>query len=100
MKFLNEWEIKSACERYRNHTVLGRATRFLLAFMDEVNAHSDGWAYWGPPVKSARQLMCLIDTPESATEAAFRKALGPIKAFYTRRGYKAGMVFPEVNGAA
>lgn len=98
MRFMNEFDIESAHNRYRNHPVLGKATRFLLEFMNEVNAHSDGWPYWAVPVRAARQLMELIeDNPERATEAAYRKALTPIKSFYTRRGYQAGMQFPATE---
>lgn len=94
MHFMNHWDIDEAAERFRNHPVLSKATRFLAALRDEVDSHSDGWAYWGPPGRAANQLMTLIENPDAATEAAFKKALRPIKAFYTRRGVAAGMKFP------
>jgi hypothetical protein len=96
MLFMNEWEIKETMVRYRNHAVLSKATRFLDAFKDQVNLNSDGWPYWSQPVKSAAKLMQLIENPDTATEANFRKALMPIRSFYTRKGYAAGMQWPVV----
>lgn len=96
MLFMNEWEIREAHSRYRNHSTLGPATLFLLDFMDEVNAHSDGWPYWSPPVKSAAKLMTLIGRGD-ATLAEVRAALGPIKSFMTRRGNAAGMKLPALQ---
>jgi hypothetical protein len=93
MMFMNQWEIEEAVCRRANDPVLGPATVFLEKFMHEVNAHSDGWAYWSAPVNAAKQLMQLIKLGY-ATEAQYRKALGPIKSFMTRRGKAAGMVMP------
>lgn len=98
--FMNEWNVRESVERYREHPILSRATRFLLAHMEEVNAHSDGWAYWRLPVDAARSLMQMIQHPETATEQQFRKALTPIKSFYTRRGKEAGMTLPDINAPA
>ncbi len=95
MKFMNEWEIANAVDKYARHDVLGPAAAFLNAFKNEVNLHSDGWPHWSAPVKSAHRLMELFDEPHGATFAKLRKAVSPIKAFYTRRGYKAGMNYPE-----
>jgi hypothetical protein len=95
MMYMNDYEIERAVRRYEGHPVLGKATAFLLAFMHEVNAHSDGWAYWRPPVESAKKLMMLIQSPDTASEAALKKAIAPIKAFYTRRGYAAKMEWPK-----
>ena len=96
MMFMNEYEINDRAERYRNHPVLGPATRFLQAYMGEVNAHSDGWPYWSPPVKAAAKLMTLIQRGD-ATLAEVTKALSPIKAFMTRRGNAAGMKLPSLE---
>lgn len=100
MMFMNRWDIQFAAERYQRHAVLGKATRFLQAFMEDVDSHSDGWAYWRPPVQSAKRLMMLIESARenpNVTEQAFLKTLAPIRAFYTRRGNAAGMTFPEVR---
>ena len=96
MMFMNEWEIREQCDRWRWHQTLGPATRFLRDFMVEVNQHSDGWPYWSPPVRSAAQLMTLIQNG-SATEGELNKAIAPIKAFMTRRGNKAGMTLPLLD---
>lgn len=98
MMFMNAWEIDEFVERYRNHLVLSQATRFLRDFRDEVDAHSDGWAYWPLPCRAAKGLMELIQSPETATEEKFRKSLAPIRSFYTRRGLKAGMAMPVIGG--
>ena len=107
MLFMNRWEVEEAASRYSADTVLGRAARFLRDLMNEVDAHSDGWAYWGPPLRAAKKLMELVQAGEAnrhnrytnipqveITEQAFTKAISPIKAFYTRRGNAAGMAFP------
>lgn len=95
MLFMNRWEIDESVERYRNHPVLSRATRFLAEFRDETDANSDGWCYWPLPVRAAARLMTLIQSGD-ATESQFKSALGPIKSFYTRSGNAAGMRFPNV----
>lgn len=110
LHFMNQWDVEEAAQRYAKHPVLGKATRFLKEFMEEVNQHSDGWAYWKAPVAAAGQLMTLIEagradrnspTGESQiTEQAFRKALAPIKSFMTRRGLAAGMQMPQIGEAA
>jgi len=94
MYFMNESEIERAVERHASHPVLSKATKFLGNFRDEVNGHSDGWAYWRQPVNAAKKLMTLINSGD-ATEKQYRAALGPIKSFYTRRGTAAGMQFPN-----
>lgn len=95
MLFHNEWEVRENAMRYARHPVLSRATKFLAALVEETNGHSDGWPYWSAPAKAARKLMTLIDNPATATEAAYRAALAPIRAFYTRVGNAAGMRFPK-----
>src|SRR5579859_1017249 len=98
--FMNEGDIDQAVERHKDDPVLSRATRFLSDFREETNAHSDGWPYWKLPIHAAAQLMGMIQHPEYATEENFRKALTPIRAFYTRRGTAAGMKFPELSPVA
>jgi hypothetical protein len=98
--FMNECEIDSAAERYRAHPVLGRATRLLAAYRDEVNRKSDGWPYWGS--KCADKLMDLIYSSHpwasnrEPTEAEVRRAIGPIKSFCTKKG----LDFAAVQAAA
>lgn len=102
MMFMNEYEIDAAFNAHRNkqrfdNEALALAVAFLSEFRNEVNAHSDGWAYWGAPVKAAKKLMTLVQNPSTVTHVELHKALTPIKSFYTRRGYAAGMKFPEVG---
>jgi len=104
--FMNEYEIDEAAQCYADDPVLGKASRFLQEFKDEVNAHKDGWAYWKPAMTSAGKLMTLIGSvrgnhewdgiDEQTKEKMFLKALTPIKCFMTRRGLAAGMRMPAV----
>lgn len=84
MHFMNSPEIDWKAEQYRNHPILGRATQTLVRLRDKVDSCSDGWAYWSAPVRAADKLMTLIEHPETATEEALKKAMTPIKSFYTR----------------
>lgn len=95
MKYMNNFDMFRAVEKNLSHPVLSRATQFLIAFKEEVDSHSDGWAYWKAPVRAAAKLMTLVESKD-ATEADFKAALSPIKSFYTRKGNAAGMKFPEV----
>jgi hypothetical protein len=107
--WMNRHEIEEATYRFANHPVLGPASRFLREFQEEVDQHSDGWPYWSPPSKAAGKLQDLIHghmragmgayprLPEP-TMADVKKTLAPIKSFMTRRGYKAGMKLPELQG--
>jgi hypothetical protein len=97
MLFMNEYEIDRAVTRHQSHPVLSVATKFLSEFRDEVNAHSDGWCHWPAPLHAAAKLMTLVEQNSQPTEADLKKALAPIKSFYTRRGYAAGMKYPEVK---
>lgn len=107
--WMNRMDIEEAYGRYgQQHTPIGNAVRFLKAFMEEVDSHSDGWPYWSAPSKAADKLMNLIhgymwrgmgaypDVP-APTMADVLKCMPPIKSFMTRRGLKAGMKMPELN---
>lgn len=83
--WMNEWDIDEAVDKYRNHPVLGKATKFLAKFRDVVNSNSDGWAYWKAASAAAKQLCNMIEHPETATEEALKKAIIPIKSLCTRK---------------
>src|SRR5256885_2706593 len=83
MLFYNDFEIEQAVQRYQSHPVLGKAARMLAAVANDANQNSDGWAHWPLPCRACKQLMTLL-TNGAATEAEYRKALAPIRAFYTR----------------
>ena len=110
MLFMNEFDIERAVAQHRNHPVLGKATATLKAFMDTVNANSDGWPYWSAAPRSAKKLMELIQLGDelamdrlwgdkrtaaeaAITEVALKKALVPIKALCTRHG----LAFPRIS---
>lgn len=97
--FMNRYEIEQAVVRHANHPVLSKAAHFLQAFMEEVDAHSDGWAYWRAPVHAANKLCNLLQEPRDypGALAAYKHALTPIKSFMTRHGVKAGMIMPSTG---
>lgn len=106
--WMNEYEIDDAVRKFQSHPVLGKYAKFLAAFRDEVNAHSDGWIYWQLPTRAANGLMTVLHDQLNAgrgaypklpepTEEALKKTLIPIKTFYTKYGNKAGMQFPELE---
>lgn len=97
MYFMNEYEVIMATETCASHPVLGKAARFLRAYMQQVDLNSDGWPYWNAPVKAAEKLMKLVNGYSEPSEYQLMLALIPIKSFYTRRGTAAGMKFPEVQ---
>lgn len=93
--FMNTWDIDQAIAMHRNHPVLSKATKLLGELRDLANATSDGWAYWPKPCRAAKKLQELIQQghpskrnsypcPPDATEADLRKAIIPIKAFFTK----------------
>ena len=96
MRFMNRWDIEEAADRYRDHPVLGPATRTLTNLRDAADANSDGWCYWPKPAWSAAKLMELVDGEDGgrwmgnererpdATPAKLRAAYAPVKAFRTR----------------
>lgn len=94
--YFNQYDLFEAKQRCESHPVLSHAINFLEKFIEEVNSHSDGWAYWKAPSRAASKLVELIQAGD-ATEKQYRAALTPIKSFYTRLGDKAGMRFPETT---
>jgi hypothetical protein len=96
MNYMNENEIDSAVRKYRPDTPTYQAAKFLSDFRDQVNLCSDGWAYWNAPIRSAKKLMHFIQNGDG-TEKSFKTAMIPIKSFYTRHGFAAGMEMPTIE---
>ena len=103
--YMNDYDIQMAQQILGSDPVLGPAVRFLDEFRNEVNEHSDGWAYWSAPLKAAAALMTLIQAGVNArregkahgvTVENLKRAMAPIKAFMTRRGLAAGMQMPKL----
>jgi hypothetical protein len=96
MRFMNQWDIEDAAERFRSHEVLGPATRTLQSLCEWANNNSDGWAYWPKPARAAAKLMEMIErdatfhwrnpSRDDVTAAEYKKCLSPIKAFRTKQG--------------
>lgn len=108
MLFMNESEIDDALRLWDGFEILGPATKLLADLRDITDANSDGWAYWPAPCRAAKQLQELIQSargnPEAVTAEAFRKAMSPIKAFYTKHEAKMPngprLVFPILREPA
>lgn len=109
--WMNRSEIEEAVSRFDRHSVLGPASRFLQAFQQEVDSHSDGWPYWKAPGQAAGKLQGLIHGhlragmgayPQlpTATVEQVQATMAPIKAFMTRHGTKAGMTLPSLDFGA
>ena len=94
MRFMNQWEVEDAALRYRDHRVLGPATRTLENLVDWANLNSDGWAYWPKPARAAAKLMEMITRDgtsryrgairEDVSAEEYRQVLSPIKSFRTK----------------
>lgn len=107
MRFMNEWDIDNALRNWAGHPVLEPAAQTLSNLRDAVNENSDGWPYWGKPLRAAAKLMELIEGDgtsayrygprEDATPEKYKAALIPIKSFRTREGAKHGFFFKIVE---
>lgn len=96
MRYMNDYDLTRAEERFGDHPILGPAVVTLGNLMEWANANSDGWAYWPKPARAAAKLMELIEgdgswfyreqVADTVTVAEYRAALRPIKAFRTRHG--------------
>jgi hypothetical protein len=97
MRYMNEYDIENALALYREHPILGPATRTLRNLASWTNLNSDGWCYWPQPCRAAAKLQEMIvrdgtsryrfdKEREDVTAEEYAKALRPIKAFRTRRG--------------
>lgn len=84
MTWLNNDSISMSIERHRNHPVLSCATVFLQQFVEMVDQHSDGWAYWPKPARAATRLMNMINHPETASENELKLSVRTVRMFCTR----------------
>lgn len=95
MRFMNEYDVESLMITTSpgETPVLRQAVQTLANLVEWTNSHSDGWAYWPKPARSAARLMELV---EGATQTygdvkdvdpkVLKAALSPVKAFLTRQG--------------
>lgn len=92
MRYMNRWDIEGAVSRFEDHPILGPATKTLQNLERWADENSDGWAYWPKPCRAAAKLIEIIETAhpfgdgKEPTEAEYKAALRPIKAFRTRQG--------------
>lgn len=105
MLFLNQYEIRFIVRTFVDGATpnLCEAAITLQRLAAWTDDHSDGWAYWPKPARSARALMKLLKDAQSAwltggfvcdvSKADVNKACVPIKSFLTRHGVSHGEVF-------
>ena len=103
MRYWNEFDVQDAIGRFgpscHNLTV---GVLILTRLMNWTNGHSDGWAYWPKPCRSANRLMELMDNadrfdPQDVTVGELRKACTPIKAFLTRQSVDHELIFADTS---
>lgn len=97
MKFMNDYDIATARQRYGRGLTPNRLALVLVIdnLRDWTNRHSDGWAYWPKPCRAASQAIALVESTaypeyerrqsEDITDAEMLAAVRPIKAFLTRQ---------------
>lgn len=105
MRFMNEFDIEEALDRFDYAQTPNRVTlaKAVSALAEWANRNSDGWAYWPKPVRAAAKAMEQIDPTtwadiqrmesEDCTDAEFKAAVRPIKAFLTKQGVPHEKVF-------
>lgn len=93
---MNEWDLEYARRRFGRGSTPNRLALVLVvdALRFWADAHSDGWAYWPKPVRSAAKAIELIESRTNRendeqeridiTDAEMFAAVRPIKAFLTR----------------
>lgn len=96
MRFMNDYDITMAARRHADNPIAMAAINQVAILYTWANQNSDGWAYWPKPARAAAKMMDLIEgngtneairaIEDRATEANFKKAMAPIKAFRTRQG--------------
>ena len=84
MRFMNEYDIEQAKNRYCNNPILSQAARVLSEYRDIVNSYSDGWGTWTAGTKPAESLIDILERGQ-ATKSDVQKAITRIKSFCTRR---------------
>jgi hypothetical protein len=96
MRYMNDYDIARAQQRWGTHPILGPALETLGNLVVWTNLNSDGWAYWPKPCRAAAKLMEMIERDGTSryafdeeradvTVEEYRAALRPIKAFRTKQ---------------
>jgi len=103
MVFLNESEIDRAVEILsENSPEIAPYAKYLSDWRDIVNESTDGWPYWKAGLKAGSKLSELVSQAvdalrrrgETPSEAAFKRALAPIKSCATRNKLRAPEITP------
>lgn len=108
MLFMNESDIDIAVEmvgKYRPEFL--PYVKFLERWKEVVNSNTDGWPYWAGGARPAKQLMSLVhevvanirhSSAPLPTHPQFRKAMGPVKAAASRKGWALAEATVEGEG--
>ena len=92
---MDEYDIEQAVERWRDHPLLGPASRTLAALAAWADDGKDGWMTWPLPMNAAQRLMELIERDgrrryqadrvrADVTVEELKKAYTPIKGLRTK----------------
>jgi hypothetical protein len=94
---MNDGDLEFARSRFTRASKPNRLALVLVVdnLREWTDTHSDGWAHWPKPARSAAAAMALIDSTTNEanraqeatdiTDEAMHKAVRPIKAFLTRQ---------------
>lgn len=97
MKFMNEYDLHFARQRFTSNNVPNRLALAIVVdrLREWADENSDGWAYWPKPKQAAQRAISLIESRTNAEnnyqeredidERAVLLAVKPIKAFLTRQ---------------
>jgi len=116
VRFMNDYDIARAMQRYDGEDTPNRyrAALAVAILRSWADANSDGWCYWPKPCRAAARLFALLEgeygDPRGAgtnamldylqrvdaTDAEFKAALRPVKAFLTRHGANADVILRGV----
>jgi hypothetical protein len=88
---MDEYDIEEAVERWRDHPLLGPASRTMAALQAWADDGKDGWMTWPLPMRAAQRLMELIERDGSR-----RYQDDPVRADVTAQDLK--MAYAPIKG--
>lgn len=95
-QFFNQYEVERIAEHATYYPHLAPFGAIALAYVERINANSDGWAYWKAGHRAAAKFLDKLnratsvlsdyrfDEAATVTEADLRKAMAPMKSLLTK----------------